>query len=56
LATSWAFKNNVLLLDVMRDGTWKKHTTFTEFYLKDLIAILEGLQSLGTLSVAQQRV
>jgi hypothetical protein len=56
LATSWAFKNNVPLLDVMKAGTWKKHTTFTEFYLKDLTSIQEGLRSLGTLSVAQHRV
>jgi hypothetical protein len=56
LATSWAFKNNVPLLDVIRAGTWKKHTIFTEFYLKDLTSIQEGLRSLGTLTVAQQRV
>jgi integrase len=55
-ATSWAFKNSVPLLDVLRAGTWKSHTTFTSFYLRDLTSIQDGLRSLGTLSVAQQRV
>jgi integrase len=56
LATSWAFKNSVPLVDVLRAGSWKNHTTFTNFYLKDLTSIQDGLRSLGTLSVAQQRV
>jgi hypothetical protein len=51
-----AFKNNVPLLEVMKAGTWKKHTTFTDFYLKDLTSLQNGLRSLGTLSVAQHIV
>jgi hypothetical protein len=56
LATSWAFKNNVPLVNILRAGTWRSHTTFTSLYLKDLTSIQDGLQSLGTLSVAQQRI
>jgi integrase len=56
LAASWAFKNSVPLIDVLRAGTWKNHTTFTSFYLKDVTSIQDGLRSLGTLSVAQQRI
>jgi hypothetical protein len=55
-ATTWAFKNSVPLLEVMKVGTWKKHTTFTDFYLKDLTSLQNGLRSLGTLSVAQHKV
>jgi hypothetical protein len=55
-ATTWPFKNNVPLLEVMKAGTWKKHTTFTDFYLKDLTSLQNGLRSLGTLSVAQHKV
>jgi hypothetical protein len=55
-ATTWAFRNNVKLLDILKAGTWKRHTTFTDFYLKDLTSLQEGLRSLGTLSVAQHKV
>jgi hypothetical protein len=40
----------------LKAGTWKKHTMFTDFYLKDLTALQNGLRSLGTLSVAQHKV
>jgi hypothetical protein len=55
-ATSWSFKNSVTLLDVLRAGTWKHHSTFSDYYLKDVATIRQGMLSLGTLSVAQQRV
>jgi hypothetical protein len=55
-ATTWAFKNSVPLLEVLKAGPWKKHTTFTDFYLKDLTSLQNGLRSLGTLSVAQHKV
>jgi integrase len=55
-AASWAFTNAVPLLDVLKSGTWRSHSVFSDYYLKDLTTIHDDMLSLGTLSVAQQRV
>jgi hypothetical protein len=55
-ATSWAFSNSVPLVEVLRAGTWKNHSTFSEYYLKDVSTLKDAMLSLVTLSVAQQRV
>jgi hypothetical protein len=54
MATTLAFNNNATLTEVMRAASWKRHTTFSDFYLKDLTSINDGLRSLGTLSVARR--
>jgi hypothetical protein len=36
-AASWAFKNAVPLLDVLRAGTWENHSTFFELLSKGLV-------------------
>jgi hypothetical protein len=42
-ATSWAFTNSVPLLEVLRAGTWRHHSTFSDFYLKDVGSSAEGI-------------
>jgi hypothetical protein len=56
LATSWAFSNVVPLFEVLRASTWCHHSMFSDFYLKEVATHRRGMLSLGTLSVAQQRV
>ena len=53
LAASWAVRGTYGLEAVLQACTWKTHTTFTSFYLKDLSAISGDLFALGPLSVAQ---
>lgn len=55
-STSWAFRNAVPLLDVLRAGCWKCHSTFSDFYLKDVTTIRDDMRNLGSLSVAQHVV
>jgi hypothetical protein len=56
MSASWVFQNSVPLTDVLRAGTWKNHSTFTDFYLRDLATINDNMLSFGTLSVSQQVV
>ena len=52
-ASSIAFFKNVALNDILQACTWKNHSTFSEFYLKDISEVRDDLFSLGPLSVAQ---
>jgi hypothetical protein len=56
LAASWAFHNSVALVDVMNACTWKRHSTFSEFYLRDMASQADDLYQLGPLIVAQHKV
>jgi integrase len=56
LAGSWAFRNSVSLTDVMQACSWKKHSTFSEFYLKDMSTQAEDLYHIGPVVVAQHIV
>jgi len=53
LSASVAFKANLNLDDVLKSCTWKKHTTFTNHYLKDISMIQDDLYCLGPLVVAR---
>ena len=53
LSTSWAFLRNISLDHIMQAGTWKHHTTFTSYYLKDLTRIKGDMMCLGPLVTAQ---
>jgi hypothetical protein len=55
-ASSWALFNSVVLTDVMNACTWKRHSTFSEFYLRDMASQADELYQLGPLIVAQQQV
>jgi len=56
MSASIGWKANLSLADVLQAGTWKSHTTFTDFYLKDISLIQGDLHTLGPLAVAQQVV
>ena len=56
MAASLAWKANMGLSDIMKACTWKSHTTFTSFYLKDLTMIQDDIRSLGPLVAAQHVV
>jgi integrase len=56
MASSWAFRGTVSVDDILKACTWSSHTTFTDFYLKDMSEIKEGLLCLGPLVVAQSVV
>ena len=45
-SASWSLLRNVSLPSIMRACRWKSHTTFTNFYLRDLTEIKGGLMTL----------
>ena len=53
LAATLAFTSQAGLDEVLRACSWKTHSTFTEFYLKDLTHMRENLLILGPLVAAQ---
>ena len=56
MAASLAFSSQIDLDEILRNFSWKNHTTFYEFYLKDMIQVRDDLHSLGPLVVAQKVV
>lgn len=56
MAASWASRGTLDLEGLMRACTWKSHTTFTDFYLKDLSVIRDNLLALGPIVAAQSIV
>jgi len=54
MSASIGLKSNLSLADVLQSGTWKNHTTLTDFYLKYISIIQGDLHTLGPLAVAQQ--
>lgn len=57
IASTLVFRGTTSMEEVLKVGSWKSPTTFTDFYLKDL-ALLDGksLRSLGPISVGQKVV
>jgi hypothetical protein len=55
-ASSWAFSNSVSLTDVLQACSWKKHSTFSSFYLRDMSRQADDLHQLGPLAVAQHLI
>ena len=53
MAATLASRGTYRLEDLMDACSWKSHTTFTSFYLKDLSEIQGELHKLGPLAVAQ---
>lgn len=56
LASSWALKGGVPLQDILHACTWRNHTTFTKFYLKDCMSDEMGTHSIGPFVAAQSVV
>jgi len=53
LAASMAFTSQAGLDEVLKACSWRCHSTFTDFYLKDLTHMRENLMVLGPLVAAQ---
>lgn len=53
LAATLAFTSQAGLDEVLKACTWKTHSTFTDFYLRDLSHIRDNLMTLGPLVAAQ---
>ena len=56
MAASLALMKNTSIDAVLEACTWKSHTTFTRFYLKDLTRIQEQMLVLGPVTAALQKV
>ena len=52
-AASWAARGTFNLEALLQACSWRTHSTFTSFYLKDLSGIADDLYALGPLVVAQ---
>ena len=55
-AASWALHKNCSMDKILQACSWKNHSTFTRFYLRDLTLIRNEMMRLGPLVVAQQLV
>ena len=57
VAATLVYRGTVSIEDVMRAGSWKVHSTFTDFYLKDL-SVIDGkrMKRLGPIVAAQKVV
>ena len=56
MAASWASRGTLDLEGLMKACTWKSHTTFSDFYLKDMSVVREGLLALGLIVAAQSTI
>ena len=56
LSASWALHKNCSMEKILTACSWKNHTTFTSFYLKDMTLERDGMSQLGPLVVAKQLV
>jgi hypothetical protein len=56
MSASLAFMRSVALEDIFQATSWRCHTTFTDFYLRDLSLQSDQLFKLGPLVVAQSVV
>ena len=53
IATSLAFKKNMLVPQVLRAGTWNRQSTFTSFYLREVTHKFMDTFSIGPVVAAQ---
>ena len=53
LSASLAFRGNIDMEDIMVSCSWRSHSTFSSFYLRDVSAVQGQLYTLGPLVVAQ---
>ena len=56
LAASLAFRGSVDMEDILSACSWASHSTFTDFYLRDIALLSEGLHRLGPIVAAQRTV
>ena len=53
IATSWHFHHTMSLQNVMKAASWRSHSTFSSFYLRDVSMFADGLLQLGPIVAAQ---
>ena len=53
MASSLAYYSNVSVDEILKACTWKSHTTFTDYYLKDLSQIRDEMHVFGPVVAAQ---
>ena len=56
MASSWALLKNASIEDILQACSWRSHSTFTRFYLKDLTRIQGDLLRLGPVNTALHTV
>ena len=56
MASSLAFTGQTEIDKILKNCSWKNHTTFSEFHLKDLTLVYDDLHSLGPIVAAQKVV
>jgi integrase len=56
MSASWAFMKGMSLESIMGACSWKAHSTFTNYYLRDLTRIHGNMLCLGPVVVAQQKI
>jgi len=56
IGTSWAYRHSLDLQSVLDAAAWSNHSTFTSFYLKDLVEMEGEMYRLGPIVTAQQVV
>ena len=56
MAASLAFTSQINIDKILKYCSWISHTTFLEFYLKDLTQVHDDLHSLGPIVAAQKVV
>ena len=56
MAASLASTSQIDIDEILNNCSWKSHTTFPEFYLKDLTQVRDELHSVGPIVAAQKVV
>ena len=53
---SWFFSHNLSLSEVMQTASWRTHSTFSDFYLRYVSPMSDGMYQLGPVITAQSIV
>ncbi len=56
VSTSWASFQGVALADVMQAASWRSHSVFSSFYLRDCWTLADGMSTIGPVVAAQSVV
>ena len=56
LAASQAFRGIVDMEDILSVCLWASHSTFTDFYLREIALLTEGLHRLGPIIATQRSI
>ena len=55
-AVSWAYHNNVSVSNLLKVCRWKSQSSFTDYYLKDCLGVVDGMFTVGPVVVAGHTV